>query len=54
MFFNDDFAYYDYPTKENLKVLLDKGYEVILLDWNQSVPKELLDDKRAKIVEYKG
>jgi 4-amino-4-deoxy-L-arabinose transferase len=54
MFFNDDFAYYDYPTKENLKGLLDKGYEVILLDWNQSVPKELLDDKRAKIVEYKG
>jgi 4-amino-4-deoxy-L-arabinose transferase len=54
MFFNDDFAYYDYPTKENLKSLLDKGFEVILIDWNRSVPEELLDEKRVKTIQYKG
>lgn len=52
MFYTNDIAYPFYPSKKEVNTLFDKGYQVLLIDWNNSIPEELKGDARLKILIY--
>ena len=52
MFYTNDIAYPFYPDKKTVNSLINKGYEIVLIDWNNSIPVQLKTDKRLKVLIY--
>lgn len=52
MFFTNDIAYPFYPDKKTVGHLLQNGFEVLLIDNNNSIPEELKNDARIKTLKY--
>ena len=52
MFYTNDIAYPFYPDEKTVNSLINKGYEIVLIDWNNSIPAHLKTDKRLKVLIY--
>lgn len=52
MFYTNDIAYPFYPDPNTVDDLIDQGYEIELIDWNNTIPEKLRNDKRLKIIKY--
>ena len=52
MFYTNDIAYPFYPEKETIDKLLKEGFEIKLIDWNNSIPENLKEDRRLTILHY--
>ena len=53
MFYTNDIAYPFYPDLKTVDYLINQGYEIKLIDWSNSLPEELKEDSRIKILQYK-
>lgn len=52
MFYTNDIAYPYYPDLNTVDDLIEQGYEIEIIDWNNSIPQKLLNDNRLKIIKY--
>ena len=50
MFYTDDIAYPFYPDLNTVDDLIEQGYEIELIDWNNSIPEKLRKDPRLKVL----
>jgi 4-amino-4-deoxy-L-arabinose transferase len=53
MYHTQDLAYPFYPDGITLDKLIENGYEIVVIDWNHSVPDSMRKDKRLKILPFK-
>jgi hypothetical protein len=53
MYHTNDIAYPFYPDKNTIDKLVEEGYEIVLVDWNNSVPDFLRVDERLKLLQFK-
>jgi 4-amino-4-deoxy-L-arabinose transferase len=54
MFFTNDIAYSYYPSKENIDALILKGYKIVIINWNNSIPTEFKSEKRIEILHFES
>ena len=52
MYFTHDIAYPFYPSKSDISRIQKRGFHVALIDWNHSIPKELVGLKDVEILHY--
>jgi 4-amino-4-deoxy-L-arabinose transferase len=52
MYHTNDIAYPFYPDRVTLDRLIEEGYEIVVIDWNDSVPDFLRVDRRLKILQF--
>jgi hypothetical protein len=53
MYFTNDIAYPFYPTRTDISRLQKRGFHVALIDWNHSIPKELVGLQDVEILYYR-
>ena len=52
MYFTKDIAYPFYPSRADLSRIQQKGYHVALIDWNHSIPAELVGLPDVEVLRY--